>query len=99
MKETILPPLSWFLVFVTVLPLIVFLAFELFVRWLVLFCLKHLLPLLAAALLFYVKNLLIRGLLRLRLGLASVAPLNISATCLVLLVLILLFQPSLEVIV
>jgi hypothetical protein len=99
MKETILPPLSWFLVFVLVLSLIEFLAFVLLVRWLVLFCLRHLLPLLAASLLFYVKNLLIRGLLRLRFALAYVAPLNISATCLVQLVLILLFQPSSELVV
>jgi hypothetical protein len=87
------------LVFVLVLSLIVFLAFVLLVRTLVLFCFWHLLPLLAASLLFYVENLLIRGLPRLRLALASVAPLNIPATCLVLLVLIWLFQPSSEVIV
>jgi hypothetical protein len=71
--------------------LIIFLAFVLLVQWLVLFWLRHLLPLLAASLLFYVKDLLVRGLLRLRLALASVAPLKIPATCLVLLVVILLF--------
>ena len=94
MKETILPPLLWFLVFVPVLPLIVFLAFVLLVQWFVLLYLRCLLPLLAAPLLFYVKNLLIRGLLRLQLALASVALLNVPTTCLVLLVLILFFQPS-----
>jgi hypothetical protein len=99
MKEIILPLLSWFLVFVLVLPLTVFPAFALLVGWLVLLCLRHLLPLLAASLLFYVENLLVRSLLRLQLALASVAPLNVFATCLVLLVLILLLQPSLEVIV
>jgi hypothetical protein len=99
MKEAILPSLPWFLVFVLVLPLIVFLAFVLLMRRLVLFYFQHLLSLLIASLLFYVKNLLIRALLRLRLALASIAPLNIPATCLVLLVLILLFQPSSEVIV
>jgi hypothetical protein len=65
MKETVLPPLSCFLVFAPVLPLIVFLAFVLLVRRLILLCLQHLLPLLAASFLFYVEILSIRGLLRL----------------------------------
>ena len=99
MEETILPSLPWFLVFVLALLLIVFFTFVLLLRCFVLFYLGHLLPLLATPLLLYVENLLIRRLLRLWLALAFVALLNIPVTCLVLLVLILLFQPSSEAIV
>jgi len=63
MKETILPPLSWFLVSVLVLPLIVFFAFVLLLWWFVWGYLRHLLPLLAIPLLLYVENLLIYRLL------------------------------------
>ena len=90
-KETILPSLPWFLVFVPTFLLIVFLAFVLLLRYFVLFYLRQLVSLLATSLLFYVKNLLTRGLLRLQLVLASIAVLNIPATCLVLLVLTLFF--------
>ena len=99
MEETILSSLPWFLVFVPALLLIVFFTFILLLRCFVLFCLRHLLPLLAIPLLLYVENLLVMHLLRLWLALASVAPLSFPAVSLVLLVLILFFQPSLEVVV
>ena len=98
-EETILPSLPWFLVFVLAFLLIVFLAFVLLLRCFALFCLRHLLPLLATPLLLYVENLLIRRLLRLWLALAFVAPLSVPTVSLVLLVLILFFQPSSEVVV
>jgi hypothetical protein len=59
MKETMLPSLSWFLVFVLVLPLIVFVAFILLLWCFAWGCLRHLLPLLAIPLLLNVENLLI----------------------------------------
>jgi hypothetical protein len=59
MKETILPSLSWFLVFVLVLLLIVFVAFILLLWCFAWGCLRHLLPLLAIPLLLNVENLLI----------------------------------------
>ena len=99
MEETILPSLPWFLVFVSALLLIVFFAFVLLLWCIILFCLRHLLSLLATPLLLYVENLLIRRLLRLWLALAFVAPLSIPVISLVLLVLILFFQPSSKVIV
>ena len=91
MEEIILSSQPWFLVFVLALLLIVFFAFVLLLRCFVLFCLGHLLPLLATPLLLYVENLLIRRLLRLWLALPSVAPLSVPAISLVLLVLILFF--------
>ena len=99
MEETVLPSLSWFLVFVPAFLLIVFFAFILLLGCFVFFCLRHLLPLLATPLLLYVENLLIRRLLRLWLALAFVAPLSVPTVSLVLLVLILFFQPSSEVVV
>jgi hypothetical protein len=59
MKETILPSLSWFLVFVLILPLIVVLTFVLLLWCFAWGCLYHLLPLLATPLLLNVKNLLV----------------------------------------
>ena len=99
MKETILPSLSWFLVLVPILPLIAFLALVLLLRCFVWGCLQHLLALLAIPLLPYIKNLLIWRLLRLRLALASVSSLSVPAAPLVLLVLILLFHPSVKVVI
>jgi hypothetical protein len=58
-KETILPSLSWFLVFVPVLPLIVFLSFVLLLRYFAWGCLWHVLPLLAIPMLLDVENLLV----------------------------------------
>jgi hypothetical protein len=58
-KEIILPSLSWFLVFVPVLPLIVFLAFVLLLWCFVWGCLRYPLSLLVVPLLLYIKNLLI----------------------------------------
>ena len=99
MEEIILSSQPWFLVFVLALLLIVFFAFILLLQCFVLFYLRHLLPLLAMPLLLYVENVLVRCLLRLWLALASIAPLSVPVVSLVLLVLILFFQPSLEVIV
>jgi hypothetical protein len=59
MKETILPSLPWFLVFVPVLPLIVFFAFVLLLWCFAWGYLWHLLPLLVIPLLLNVENLLV----------------------------------------
>ena len=91
MKETILPSLPLVLVSVPVPTLSISLAFGLFLGRVVWDCLRRLLPLLAVSSLFYVKDLLVLRLLWLRLTLASVAFLGVSAIALELLALVLFF--------
>ena len=91
MEETILPSLPLVLVSIPVPALAISLAFGLFLRHAVWACVHWLLPLLAVSLLFYVEDLLALPLLWLRLALASVALLGISAAALELLALVLFF--------
>ena len=91
MEETILPSLPLVLVSIPVPALANSLAFGLFLRRAVWASLRRLLPLLAFSLLFYVEDLLALPLPWLRLALASVALLSISATALELLALVLFF--------
>ena len=91
MKETILPSLPLILVYVPIPTLAISLAFNLFLRRTVWACLRWSLPLLAASLLFYIKDLLALPLRWLRLALASVASLVVPAVALELLTLVLLF--------
>ena len=90
-KEAVLPLLLLVLVSVLVPALAISLAFGLFLRLTIWACLCWLLPLLAASLLLYIKDLLALLLRGLWLALAFVAPLGISAVALELLALILLF--------
>ena len=91
MKEAVLSSLPLVLVSVLVPALAITLAFGLFLRRTVWACLRRLLPLLAASLLFYIKDLLALPLLWLRLALASTAPLGVPAIALELLTLVVLF--------
>jgi len=91
MEETILPSLPLVLVSIPVPALANSLAFGLFLRRAVWASLRRLLPLLAFSLLFYVEDLLALPLPWLRLALASVALLSISAAALELLALVLFF--------
>ena len=91
MKETILPLLLLILVSAPVPTLSISLAFRLFLGHVVWACLRQLLPLLAISSLFYVEDLLVLRLLWLRMTLASVALLGISAVALELLALVLFF--------
>ena len=91
MEETILPLLPLVLVSIPVPTLAISLAFGLFLRCAVWACLRRLLPMLAIFLLFYVEDLLALPLLWLRLALASVARMDISAATLELLALVLFF--------
>ena len=91
MKETILPSLPLILVSVPIPTLATSLAFELSQGCVVLACLRWLLPLLAASLLFYVENLLVLRLLCLQLALVSIALLGVSTIALELLALVLFF--------
>ena len=91
MKETILPSLPLILVSVPIPTLATSLAFELSQGCVVLACLRWLLPLLATALLFYIENLLVLGLLCLRLALVFVAILGVSVVALELFALVLFF--------
>ena len=91
MKEVVLPSLPLVLVSILVPALAISLAFGLFLRRAVWACLRRLLPLLAASLLFYIKDLLALPLLWLQLALAYVAPLGVPAIALELLALVLLF--------
>jgi len=90
-EEIILPSLPLVLVSILIPALANSLAFGLFLRRAVWACLRRLLPLLAASLLFYIKDLLAMPLLLLRLALASAAPLDILVVALELLALVLLF--------
>ena len=90
-KETILPSLPLILVSVLIPPLAISLAFKWSQGRVVLACLRWLLPLLAASLLFYVENLLVLRLLHLRLAYISVALLGVSVVALELLPLLLFF--------
>ena len=89
MEETILPSLPLVLVSIPVPTLAISLAFGLFLRHAVWAYLRWLLPLLAISLLLYVEDLLALPLLWLRLALASVALLGISAVALEQLALVL----------
>jgi len=91
MKETVLPSLPLVLVSIIVLAFTIFLAFELFLRRTIWACLRRLLPLLAASLLFYIKDLLALPLLFLCLTLTFAAPLDVPTVALELLALVLLF--------
>ena len=91
MEETILASLPLVLVSILVPALAISLAFGLFLRRAVWACLRRLLPMLAVSLLFYVEDLLALPLLWLRLALASIALLGISAAALELLDLVLFF--------
>ena len=90
-KEAVLPLLPLVLVSILVPTLAISLAFNLFLRRTVWACLRWSLPLLAASLLFYIKDLLALPLLWLQLALAYVAPLGVPAIALELLALVLLF--------
>ena len=91
MKEAVLPLLPLILVSIPVPALTISLAFMLFLRRVVWTCLRCLLPLPVASLVFYVKDLLALPLLWLWLALASVAPLGIPTAFLELLALVLFF--------
>ena len=91
MEETILPSLPLLLVSILVPTLVISLAYGLFLRHTVWVCLRRLLPLLAISMMFYVEDLLALPLLWLRLALASVARMDISAATLELLALVLFF--------
>ena len=78
-KETVLPSLPLVLVSIPIPALAISLAFGLFLRRAVWACLRRLLPLLAASLLFYIKDLLAMPLLLLWLALASASPLDVPA--------------------
>ena len=99
MQEAVLPSLSLVLVSILVPALAISLAFGLFLRLTIWACLCWLLPLLAASLLLYIKDMQALPLQWLWLALASIAPLGIPAVALELLALVLLFHPSAEVIV
>ena len=90
MKEAVLPSLHLVLVSILVPTLAISLAFGLFLRRTVWAYLHQLLPLLAASLLFYIKDLLALPLLLLRLALASTAPLDVPAIAQEVLALVLL---------
>ena len=90
-KEAVLPLLLLVLVSVLVPALAISLTFDLFLRHVVWACLHRLLPLLAASLLLYIKDLLALPLWWLRLVLASAASLGVPAVALELFALVLLF--------
>ena len=91
MKETVLPSLPLVLVSILVPALTIFLTFRLFLRRTIWACLRRLLPLLAASLLFYIKDLLALPLLLLWLTLTFAAPLDVPTVAQELLALVLLF--------
>ena len=91
MKEAVLPSLPLVLVSISIPALAISLTFGLFLRHIVWACLRRLLPLLAASLLLYIKDMLALPLRWLRLALASATSLGIPAVTLELFALVLLF--------